>query len=224
MLVVEGLTQRFMLNHKPRTLFENLSFTLGAGERLAVLGRNGQGKSTLIKILGGVLAPTAGKVSWGEMQPSWPLGFTGAFQGSLTGFDNIAFVSRIYRKPIPDVLERTERFAELGPALTQQVKYYSTGMRARLAFGLSLAIEFDCYLIDEIIAVGDAIFQRKCFEELFDKRAHRTFLIATHDLGFVRERCGRAVVIESGTASLYADVNEAIDAVVQRANLEPHVA
>jgi capsular polysaccharide transport system ATP-binding protein len=220
LLIAQGLTQRFRLNGKPRTLFQDLSFTLGDGERLAILGRNGQGKSTLIKILGGVLEPTAGKISWGDMRPSWPIGFAGAFQGNLTGIDNIAFISRLYHKPIPDVLEKTESFAELGASLTQEVKYYSTGMRARLAFGLSLAIDFDCYLIDEVIAVGDASFQQKCYDELFDKRAHRTFLIATHDLPFALERCGRALLIEAGQASLYSDVREGVDAALRHNHLE----
>ena len=107
MLVAHGLTQRFHLHGKPRVLFEDLSFQLAPGERLALLGRNGQGKSTLIKILGGVIAPTAGHVEWG-MSTSWPLGFTGAFQGSLTGMDNILFISRIYQRPAEEVLRKTE--------------------------------------------------------------------------------------------------------------------
>jgi capsular polysaccharide transport system ATP-binding protein len=211
-LVAEGLTQQFSLHGRRRTLFENLSFDLAHGGRLAILGRNGQGKSTLIKILGGVLAPTSGRVDW-AMSPSWPLGFAGAFQGSLTGLDNILFISRIYRRPSSEIIRRTEDFAELGPALTQPIKQYSTGMRARLAFGLSLAIDFDCYLIDEVIAVGDASFSRKCETELFGKRADRSFIVATHDLHFVRAKCERAIVIESGQATLYNDINEAVEIV-----------
>ena len=210
MLVAHGLTQRFHLHGRPHVLFENLSFELEQGGRLAILGRNGQGKSTLIKILGGVLAPTAGSVVW-DMKASWPLGFAGAFQGSLTGLDNILFISRIYRKPSAEIIKRTEDFAELGPALTQPVRQYSTGMRARLAFGLSLAIDFDCYLIDEIIAVGDARFGQKCEDELFGKRADRAFIVATHDFTFVRAKCDRALVIESGQATLHSDVEEAIE-------------
>jgi capsular polysaccharide transport system ATP-binding protein len=220
LLTVAGLCQRFMLNGKPRTLFEDLSFTLDHGERLAVLGRNGQGKSTLIKILGGVLAPTSGTVTWGDMSSSWPIGFTGAFQGSLTGMDNILFTSRIYRRSIREMIRKTEEFAELGPALTQEVKYYSTGMRARLGFGLSLAIDFDCYLIDEVIAVGDANFQEKCHDELFGKRADRSFVIASHDLEFIRRTCNRAIVIESGVATLYPEVGAAIERVASFAHRE----
>jgi capsular polysaccharide transport system ATP-binding protein len=219
MLIAKGLTQRFFLHEHSRTLFENLSFQVARGERLAVLGRNGQGKSTLIKILGGVLTPTAGTVDW-RMTASWPLAFSGAFHGSLTGMDNILFVSRIYRRPIDEVIRRTEDFAELGEALTQPIKFYSSGMRARLAFGLSLAIEFDCYLIDEVIFVGDMLFHQKCQEELFNKRGGRAFVIATHDLQFVRDNCERAIVIDRGQATLFNDVEEAIDIVWKAAHQE----
>jgi capsular polysaccharide transport system ATP-binding protein len=178
--------------------------------RLAVLGRNGQGKSTLIKILGGVLAPTSGSARWSG-SVSWPLGFAGAFQGSLTGMDNIRFVSRIYDRPLEHILRQTEVFAQLGEALKRPVKYYSSGMRARLAFGLSLAIEFDCYLIDEVIAVGDGAFRAKCEEELFGRRAERGFIIASHDVDFLRRTCTRALIIENGRAKLFDDVSMAID-------------
>jgi capsular polysaccharide transport system ATP-binding protein len=218
-LTASGLGHRFFLHGQPRVLFSDLSFTLARGGRLAVLGRNGQGKSTLIKILGGVLEPTHGRVDW-QMSASWPLAFGGAFQGSLTGMDNILFVARIYRKSLDEMLRRTEDFAELGPALTQPIKQYSTGMRQRLAFGLSLAIDFDCYLVDEVIAVGDITFQQKCQDELFGKRADRAFIVATHDLEFVRVNCERAIVINSGTATLYEDVDAALEVVYSFAHLD----
>jgi capsular polysaccharide transport system ATP-binding protein len=221
MLRVNGLKQQFLLHGRPRVLFENLSFELERGGRLGILGRNGQGKSTMIKILGGVLSPTAGSVDWGDMTPSWPIGFTGAFQGSITGLDNIAFISRIYRRPIDEVAQATEDFAELGPALAQPIKYYSTGMRARLGFGLSLAIDFECYLIDEVIAVGDASFARKCDTELFGKRANRAYIVATHDLHWVKQKCDRALVIEGGQAIMYDNMDEAVDFVHNLGNREP---
>ena len=107
MLAVNGITQRFYLHGQPRLLFEGLSFEVARSGRLAILGRNGQGKSTLIKILGGVLAPTSGRVVWG-LTPSWPLGFFGGLQGALTGMDNIQFISRIYQKPVGEIIRRTE--------------------------------------------------------------------------------------------------------------------
>lgn len=210
MLVVRGLTKQFMREGKPRVLFRDLSFALPRDGRLALLGRNGQGKSTLLKILGGVLWPTAGEVKWG-MSASWPLGFGGAFQGGMTGLDNINFLARIYRRSARGLVDRVERFANLGDALSMPVKYYSSGMRARLAFGLSLAIEFDCYLIDEVFAVGDAVFRGKCEQELFEHRADRAYIVASHDLEFLRQTCSSAIVIESGRAKYFPDVDLAIE-------------
>lgn len=210
MLVVKNLAKEFVRDGRRRRLFQNLSFTLAPSERLAVLGRNGQGKSTLIKILGGVLAPTAGDIRW-TMTASWPLGFGGAFQGALTGVDNIRFLARIYDRPAGQMMRQVEDFAELGDALTMPVKYYSSGMRARLAFGMSLAIEFDCYLIDEVISVGDVIFRNRCETELFEKRAARSFIIASHDMNFLRTTCNRAIVIERGQARLMDNLEEAIE-------------
>ena len=209
MLVVNGLSKQYKRHGKPHVLFRDLSFTLGRTERLGVLGRNGQGKSTLIKILGGVLAADSGNIDW-RMTASWPLGFGGGFQGGLTGVDNVRFLARIYDRPADQMLESVERFAELGDAMTTPVKHYSSGMRARLAFGMSLAIEFDCYLIDEVISVGDASFRAKCEEELFGKRANRAYIIASHEMSFIRHACARALVIEGGHAQLFEDVDEAI--------------
>lgn len=191
-------------------LFQGLSFDVARDGRLAILGRNGQGKSTLIKMLGGILKPSTGRIDW-RMTSSWPIGFGGGFQGSLSGLDNIRFLARLYNRDYRDLLARVDDFAELGEALKRPVKHYSSGMRARLAFGLSLAIEFDCYLIDELVAVGDARFQRKCEEELFQHRAGRAYLMASHDMHLIAQHCDRALIIESGQAKSFADVEEAID-------------
>lgn len=195
---------------KSRPLFGGLTFDLAHSDRLAILGRNGQGKSTLIKVLGGVLPPSAGQITW-NMSSSWPIGFAGAFQGSLSGLDNVRFLSRLYNRDYAETLERVDDFAELGSALKRPVKHYSSGMRARLAFGLSLAIEFDCYLIDELVAVGDARFQRKCNEELFERRSERTFMMASHDMNMIMSLCDRALIIEGGKAKLFNDIHEAIE-------------
>ena len=207
-LRVSGLSKVYRYSDK--VLFSDLSFEVGRSERMAILGRNGQGKSTLIKMLGGVLPATSGVIDW-RMSSSWPIGFSGGFQGSLTGLDNIRFLSRLYRKDYKETLERVDNFAELGKALEEPARHYSSGMRARLAFGLSLAIEFDCYLIDELVAVGDARFQAKCNEELFKKRADRAFMIASHNVHLVMEICDRALLIESGQARIFDDVEEALD-------------
>jgi capsular polysaccharide transport system ATP-binding protein len=209
-LEVTGLGKTY--KHAPggRPLFKDLSFTVGRQDRLAVLGRNGQGKSTLIKILGGALGATSGRIDW-RMTNSWPIGFAGGFQGSLSGRDNIRFLSRLYKRDFDEMLRRVDDFAELGSKLALPVKHYSSGMRARLAFGLSLTIEFECYLIDELVAVGDARFQRKCREELFEHRADRAFIMASHDMRLIEKHCERVLIIESGRVKMFHDVREAID-------------
>ena len=199
-----------MIESGPRQLFSGLDFDLGRNDRIALLGRNGQGKSTLIKILGGVVAPTSGTIEW-TMSSSWPLGFSGGVQGGLTGMDNIRFIARIYNRPIDRTITLVEDFAQLGEQLLDEVKYYSSGMRARLAFGLSLAIEFDCYLIDEVISVGDMLFQAKCERELFHARGERAFVIASHDMELLRKHCGKAIVVDRGHAKLFHDIDLAID-------------
>lgn len=193
-----------------KPLFQNINFDLGRSGRLAVLGRNGQGKSTLIKMLGGVLLTSQGQIEW-QMSSSWPIGFGGGFQGSLSGLDNVRFLARLYDRDYHDMLARVDDFAELGKALRDPVKHYSSGMRARLAFGLSLAIEFDCYLIDELVAVGDARFQRKCQEALFEHRAHRAFLMASHDTHLIASYCEQALIIEGGQAKIFDDIDEAVE-------------
>ena len=210
MLQVRDLAKTFLSDSGPRRLFSGLSFDLHPGDRLAVIGRNGQGKSTLIKILGGVVAPSRGTVTW-TMSASWPLGFWGGFQGGLTGLDNIRFIARIYNRPIDRTVALVEDFAQLGRQIADPVRFYSSGMRARLAFGLSLAIEFDCYLIDEVISVGDILFQAKCETELFDARAHRAFVMASHDMKLLKKHCDRAIVVERGHAKVFDDLDLAID-------------
>jgi capsular polysaccharide transport system ATP-binding protein len=210
MLRVKELAKRFYHAGVAHTLFDNLTFDLAPGEHMAVLGRNGQGKSTLVKLLGGVNYPSAGTIDW-TGRCSWPLGFTGGVLGGMSGMDNIRFLARIYRQPFEGLAARVDDFAELGDALAMPIRRYSTGMRARLSFGISLAIEFDCYLIDEVISVGDAPFQEKCRQELFKKRADRGFIIATHDLHLAKQTCTRGIVVEGGRAYVFDDIGEAID-------------
>lgn len=209
-LEVRALGKTFKESVRGKPVFSEINFDVERTGRLAVLGRNGQGKSTLIKILGGAMSPTAGTVKW-RMSASWPIGFGGGFQGSLSGLDNIRFLSRLYDRNYKELLDRVDTFAELGAKLSLPVKHYSSGMRARLAFGLSLAIEFDCYLVDELVAVGDARFGKKCDDELFSRRADRAFIMASHDISLVKRVCDRALIIENGQAKMFTDVAEALD-------------
>ena len=210
MIICSDLNKSYSHGGRNKQVFNGLNLVIERGQRIALLGRNGAGKSTLIKLIGGVEMPTSGKITR-KMSVSWPLGFAGGFQGSLTGYDNARFISRIYQRDYADIREFVEDFTELGRQLNMPVKTYSSGMRARLAFALSLAIEFDCYLIDEIILVGDQNFQRKCNEEMFEKRSDRAMLIASHATDFIRNFCNRAVVIHQGRAACYDDVDYAIE-------------
>ncbi|GFM31467.1 ABC transporter ATP-binding protein [Novosphingobium sp. PY1] len=210
MIVCSNVYKTYKLGGGSKRVLQDVNLVVERGDRVALLGRNGAGKSTLIKLLGGVEMPTSGKI-YRHMSLSWPLGFAGGFQGSLTGYDNARFIARIYNRDYKEMRAFVEDFTELGRQLRMPVKTYSSGMRARLAFALSLAIEFDCYLIDEIILVGDQNFQRKCHFELFEKRADRSMILASHSTDIVREYCNRAVIIDKGQATSYENVNEAVE-------------
>jgi capsular polysaccharide transport system ATP-binding protein len=209
MITCENVHKAYRTGHGEQEVLKGIRLTLNKGEKVALLGRNGAGKSTLIKLIGGVEIPSSGRIIR-HMTSSWPIGFNGGFQGSLTGYDNARFIARIYGRSYAEMRDFVEDFTELGASLKMPVKTYSSGMRARLAFALSLAIEFDCYLIDEVILVGDQNFQRKCHHELFEKRADRAMVIASHDMNTIRDICNRGVVIHNGVANDHNDVTEAI--------------
>lgn len=211
MIICQDISKSYPAGHGRREVLKGINLTISRGERVALLGRNGAGKSTLIKQIGGVELPDRGQIIR-HMTNSWPIGFNGGFQGSLTGYDNARFIARIYGRSYSDMRNFVEDFTELGGALKMPVKTYSSGMRARLAFALSLAIEFDCYLIDEVILVGDQNFQRKCHFELFEKRADRAMIIASHDMVTIRNLCNKALLINEGHATIYKDVSEAVAA------------
>lgn len=209
MIICESLCKSYRVGHGSKRVLDNVNLAFKRGDRVGLLGRNGAGKTTLIKMIGGVEMPTSGRVVR-EMSCSWPLGFNGGFQGSLTGYDNARFIARVYDRDYKDLRDFVEDFTELGAQLRTPVKTYSAGMRARLAFGLSLAIEFDCYLIDEVIMVGDRNFQQKCHAEIFEKRHDRALLLATHGAEFIREYCNLAVIMRNGQAEAYDDIEEAL--------------
>ncbi len=209
MIVCDSLCMSYRIGHGRKRVLDNVNLTFNRGDRVGLLGRNGAGKTTLIKMIGGVIMPTSGRIVR-EMSCSWPLGFNGGFQGSLTGYDNARFIARVYGRDYKDLRDFVEEFTELGQQLRMPVKTYSSGMRARLAFGLSLAIEFDCYLIDEVIMVGDRNFQVKCHAEIFEKRHDRALVLATHGVNYIREYCNVAVVLRNGQAEVYQDIEEAL--------------
>lgn len=196
-------------NYGHKQVLKGINLEIAPGDRIGLLGRNGAGKSTLIKLIGGVELPTSGRVRR-DMSCSWPLGFNGGFQGSLTGYDNARFIARIYGQDYATMRQFVEEFTELGRQLRMPVKTYSSGMRARLAFALSLAIEFDCYLIDEVILVGDKNFQDKCHYELFERRKDRAILLASHSPDSIREFCNRAVVLHDGQMTEFDDIEKGL--------------
>lgn len=209
MIECTNLHKEYRNGRVSKQVLKGVNFAINPRDRIGLLGRNGAGKSTLIRLIGGVEMPTSGNIRR-RMTCSWPLGFNGGFQGSLTGYDNARFIARIYDKPYSEMRDFIEEFTELGTNLRMPVKIYSSGMRARLAFALSLAIEFECYLIDEVIMVGDKNFQDKCKSEFFERRQDRALLLASHSLAMVRDYCNRAIVLHEGQATLYEDVKEAV--------------
>ncbi|WP_294034245.1 ABC transporter ATP-binding protein [uncultured Moraxella sp.] len=205
---MEDVVKSYPVKGGRRNVLDGINLKIEYGEKIGILGRNGAGKSTLIRVLGGVEEPTSGSVQR-DMSISWPLAFSGAFQGSLTGSDNVRFVCRVYNADYKKAMELVDSFAELGKYLYEPVKVYSSGMRARLAFAISLAVDFDCYLIDEVISVGDASFHRKCEIELFEKRAHKSMIIVSHELHNIKEHCDKVALLHEGKLTIYQDMDEA---------------
>lgn len=209
MITLDNVSKIYHTRQGPRKVLDGVSLSIAKGEKVGVLGRNGAGKSTLIRLISGAELPTAGNIYRG-MSISWPLAFGGAFQGSLSGIDNLKFICRIYGSPINSAVAFVEDFSELGEYLKEPVKKYSSGMRARLAFAISLAVEFDCFLIDEIIAVGDNRFHEKCRVELFEKRNDRAMIIVSHSADYIRSHCQKASVLENGQLKNFDHVDDAL--------------
>jgi capsular polysaccharide transport system ATP-binding protein len=210
MITLSGINKTYPTRSGTVTVLRDLQLSVARGERVGILGRNGAGKSTLIRLISGAELPTSGRVLR-DMSVSWPLAFGGAFQGTLTGYDNLRFICRVYGVDPSDKIEFVQQFSELGLFFWEPVKTYSSGMRARLAFAISMVIEFDCFLIDEIVAVGDARFHEKCNRELFVERADRAMIIVSHDPHFIREHCSRAAVLFDGQLHHLPTVDEAFE-------------
>lgn len=208
MISIEGVSKVYKTRQGPRVVLDKVDLRVSRGEKVGVLGRNGAGKSTLIRLISGAETPTSGLIRR-EMSVSWPLAFGGAFHNNLTGFDNLRFICRVYGINYEGIVPFVEDFTELGAYLREPVQHYSEGMRARLAFALSLAIEFDCFLIDEVIAVGDSRFHEKCRLELFEKRSDRALILVSHDPNTIKQNCQRASVLVSGRLSSFSSVDEA---------------
>jgi capsular polysaccharide transport system ATP-binding protein len=209
MIELINLTRQYRVGHKVKTVLNNLNARIEPGRNLGILGQNGAGKSTLLRLIGGAELPTKGKIMR-QGRVSWPIGFGGGFHGSLSGRENLNFICRIYDVPIPEVRDFVEEFSGLGDYMSMPVSTYSSGMKAKLAFGLSMAIDFDFYLIDEVTAVGDASFKKKSKEE-FDKRKERsTLLVVSHSASTIREHCEYVAVLHGGDLTFFEDLDEGI--------------
>lgn len=209
MIRFENLTKSFRVAGQRRVVIDNLNLTLPTGQSLALLGRNGAGKSTLMQIIAGNMKPDRGRVvSDGTI--SWPVGFAGSFHPELTGAQNTRFIARVYGVDTRELTDFVRGFAELGAHFNMPVRTYSSGMRSRLTFGLSMGIEFDTYLVDEVTAAGDAGFREKS-KALFAARMERSgAIMVNHNLGELREYCDAALVLERGGMRYFDDLDEAI--------------
>ncbi|MEM6388773.1 MAG: ABC transporter ATP-binding protein [Pseudomonadota bacterium] len=209
MVRLQNLSMRFPTNMGYKVLFENVSLTFPTGRSVALLGRNGAGKSTLLEIIAGTVEPTSGTViSDGTI--SWPVGFAGSFHRDMTGAQNIRFIARIYGVDTGELMAFVERFAGLGPHFHMPVRSYSSGMKSRLAFGASMGIKFDTYLVDEVTSVGDAAFRRQSAALFRTRMETSSAILVTHSQKQVQEFCDAGVVLEGGQMTYYDDLAEAL--------------
>ncbi len=194
-----------------KIVLDNASVTFQSGRSYALLGVNGAGKSTTMRLIAGTELPNSGRIRR-SVRVSWPLGFSGGFHPAMTGRENVKFVARAYGEDVYRVLRFVEDFAELGDYIDVPFKTYSSGMMARLAFGLSMAIEFECYLIDEVTAVGDARFQARCKAVFEERRANADLIVVSHSMDTVKLYCDLGAVLVDGQILMYDSADKAIEA------------
>ncbi|CTQ54734.1 Polysialic acid transport ATP-binding protein KpsT [Roseibium album] len=210
MIRLDHVTKRFKLKGETRYIVRDVTFTIPRGNSIGLIGRNGAGKSTLLKLIAGTIKPTSGKILR-HANISFPLGFSGSFNGSLTGEQNVRFVARIYGHDTDQLVDYVQDFAELGRSYYMPVKTYSSGMKARLAFGVSMGIDFDYYLVDEITAVGDTNFKKKC-KKVFQEKLHKSDIImVSHAVPTLREYCSAGIVLEDGVLTYFPDISDAVE-------------
>ncbi|MEM9197225.1 MAG: ABC transporter ATP-binding protein [Pseudomonadota bacterium] len=210
MIRFENVTKYFPIRGGHRRIVEELNLEIPRGRSVGLLGRNGAGKSTVLKMIAGTLDPDEGRIVR-QARISWPLGFAGGFHANLTGAQNVRFVARIYGVDTDALLSYVEAFAELGKFLHEPVITYSSGMRARLAFGVSMGVAFDFYLVDEVTAVGDEDFRRKCKAVFTQRLTNSDVIMVSHSMNMLRDYCSAGIVLEGGQAVYYEDLEEAID-------------
>ena len=211
MIQLDRVFKFYRTDGHTKIVLDHVSGVFQSGHSYALLGVNGAGKSTTMRLLGGTELPNSGSIRR-SVRVSWPLGFAGGFHHLMTGRENLKFVARVYGADVRQVIRFVEDFAELGDYIDAPVKTYSSGMMARLAFGLSMAIDFECYLIDEVTAVGDARFAARC-KTVFDGRlAHADIIFISHSMAAAKEYCDRGAVLVDGQLIMFDTVDGAIEA------------
>lgn len=209
MIRLENLTKAFWIKGQRKLVLDQVNAVFPSGRSVALLGRNGAGKSTLLKMIAGTADPTWGQiVSTGTI--SWPVGFAGSFHGELTGAQNTRFIARIYGVDSDQLIDFVEDFAGLGKHFRLPFRSYSAGMKSRLAFGVSMGIPFDTYLVDEVTSVGDAAFRKKSSEVFHARMAHAGAVVVSHGMDQIRDLCDEGVVLEGGQLYYYEDLEQAI--------------
>lgn len=209
MIILENVSKTYRVRDRRNVVLDNINLTFPLGTNIGILGRNGAGKSTMMRIIGGAELPDSGRVIR-KGRVSWPIGFSGGFHGSLTGRENLRFTCRIYGAPIHEVTDFVEDFAGLGRYMDMPLKTYSSGMRSKLAFGLSMAIGFDYYLIDEVTAVGDAAFKKKCEATFNARKTSSTLIVVSHSIATIKKHCDVAAVLDKGQLLFFDDIDKAI--------------
>jgi capsular polysaccharide transport system ATP-binding protein len=210
MIVVDRVTKYYKANWQRKTVLDKVSISFDTKRSYGLLGKNGAGKSTFLRLIAGTEAPNQGRIHR-YVQPSWPLGFAGGFHPLMTGRENIRFLARAYGADTRSVVEFVDDFSELGRDLDVAVKTYSSGMMSRLAFAVSMAIEFDFYLVDEITAVGDSRFQLRCREAFAKRREISGMIMVSHSVGTIRDYCDTGMLLMKGKLHVYDDLDEAIE-------------
>ncbi len=209
MIVLDGISKEFRLNGRRKLVADKISATFPSDKSIAMLGRNGAGKSTLLNMIGGSLRLDAGEIrTTGAI--SWPVGFAGSFHPDLTGAQNTRFIARVYGVDTAELSDFVEDFAQLGSHFRLPIRTYSSGMRSRLAFGVSIGIKFDTYLIDEVTSVGDANFKEKSKRYLNERLETSGALVVSHSMPLIQEICTAAAVLENGKLTYFEDLKEGI--------------
>lgn len=210
MITLESLTKYYPSQLGNQYIFENLNFTLPEGRNIAILGSNGAGKSTLFRILAGSEYPNKGRVKT-DKSISWPVALATGVHPQMTGRENTRFIGRVNGvADLSDYEEKVKAFAELGEKYDLPVRTYSSGMRARLAFGTCIAIDFDIYLIDEATSVGDQNFRKKAKQALLGKSKQANVIMVSHDVKEIEEFCDSAVILHKGELTFFGDLQEGL--------------